>query len=104
MSRFGYFAFNVLLIIALYWFAFGNKNSGGAVYTLAYFSIPYIALNFIMAVISFIRWFFSQDPQTTHEGLTFLHATWVLSLLTYGAYQFVMHSDSIIKFFQFKIS
>ncbi len=100
MTRFSYFLFNILLTIIIYSLVYLTGNDVKVlIYTITYFFAPYIAMNFLMVVISLVRWFFSQDPSVHHEGITFFNGTWVLALLTFGAYKLLTSTDALSKFF-----
>lgn len=97
MSRFSYFIFNILLVLVIYTIVYFNSAKHEAlIYTIEYFFIPYIAITFLMAIFSLFRFFISHDNDVSKEGLTFLHGTWVVSLMTYIAYK-VISTGGMIK-------
>lgn len=97
MSRVSYFIFNILLVIVLYTVAyFSGPKHEGLIYTIQCFSVPYIVLNFFMALYSLFHFFIFHDNDVSKDGITYLHGTWVISLLTFGAYK-IISMDYIVK-------
>ena len=91
MTRFSFMLFNVLLVVAIYmllWLS-GNAQERSIAYTLYYFSLPYIALLIIMAVLSTVRWFMKPDDDVIQSAVTYWHATWITGLLTFIALKLV---------------
>jgi hypothetical protein len=88
MLRSTFLIFNVLLTGVLYALACttGFKQQA-ATYTVTYFSIPYILLNFAMAAYCLARWFMKQDHEIADTGITFLHNIWLTALFTFIAYE-----------------
>jgi hypothetical protein len=78
MTRFGFFLFNILLIIVLYGFVCIDYPQAGhhaaAGYILRTLSIPYICLVLLMAIISTVRWFMNHDPDIASEIVTWITA------------------------------
>ena len=94
MTKLGYFLFNVVLIILVYlpvYFAAAARQHDTLMYTLEFFSGPYIAANFLMALYSLFHWFIKQDHDVANEGVLFLNATWVSALLTFMVYELISH-------------
>jgi hypothetical protein len=83
MTRFGFFLFNILLVVLLYGIVYQSGEKHAALgYTLTCFSLPYIGLIFFMAIFAIIRWFLGQNPDVAKEAVTLLNATWFLIVLT----------------------
>lgn len=97
MTRFAYFLFNLLLVAAIYAmvYFFGQKDKA-LLYTVEYFSAPYIALNFFMAIYCLVRWFVTHNHDAASDGVTFLHTTWFVSVVTFIAYELV-NAGSVVK-------
>jgi len=94
MTRLGYFLFNLLLILAIYGLVYlGGSDPRTLTYTIRFFSAPLIAVNFVMAIYALLHWFMSQNHDVSREGITFLHATWVIALMTFIAYLVISHTS-----------
>lgn len=88
MSRGTFLIFNLLLIGVLYTLtSFTGSKALAVTYTVTYFSIPYILLNFTMAAFCLVRWFMTRDFEVANTGITFLHAIWISTLFTFIAYE-----------------
>ena len=95
MTKLGYCLFNILLVVLIYFpvyfFSAPGRQHDALMYTLQYFSGPYIGANFLMAVYSLVHWFVRQDHDVAAEGVLFLNATWISALLTFAAYEIINH-------------
>ncbi|MEI6729632.1 MAG: hypothetical protein WCL30_00065 [Pseudomonadota bacterium] len=76
---------------------FAGSGHDALVYTAVYFSAPFLVLNLIGSLYALIRWFIFQQPEIADEIITFLHATWSLTLYSFIAYQFVDAGGDISK-------
>ncbi len=86
MTRFGFFIFNILLIISIYGLIYLDGASQGAInYIMHHFSMPYMTLILFMCLITTIRWFMSHDPDVAKEIVTWVNALWLVPALSAGA-------------------
>jgi len=98
VSRTSYLLFGFMLVTVTYAMAyFSGANHDALVYTSVYFSAPFLVINLIGSLYSLIRWFIFQQPEIAAEIITFLHATWSLTLYTFIAYKFVDANGNITK-------
>lgn len=83
MTRFGFFLFNILLLVSIYGLIYLNGASAAAIaYTMHNFSVPYMTLILLMCLISTVRWFMSHEPEIAKEIGTWAHALWLVPALT----------------------
>lgn len=97
MTRLSYFLYNLLLVCVIYTLAYfqykaaliqGTKTDV-LTYTLYYFSTPIIALNLFMALYSLVHFFMTHNHDIARDGITFLNASWFISLITFIAYKLI---------------
>ncbi len=99
MKRSAYFMFTLLLTVMIYCLVYVYSPRHEALpMAVYYFSAPLAVANFIMALGSLLVWFVRQDEDISRGGVTFLHTTWIIILVTFIAFK-VIHAGSLARLF-----